>query len=213
MRRRRKKEEEQEDIHRWLISYADFITLMFTFFAALYALSSMDMQKIEKFSGSLRHAFKIIDEPIPLYDDRNKAIVEDIKKLITNVSGVSVKTDPRGVVVTFSDAILFSSGSAEIKKEAFDVLEKLSKTLNTVPGRIIIEGHTDNVPISGGKYSSNWELSTARAASVLHFFITKGVDPNRFAIAGYGEYRPVASNETEDGRAKNRRVELVIANQ
>lgn len=213
MRRRRKKEEEQEDIHRWLISYADFITLMFTFFAALYALSSMDMQKIEKFSGSLRHAFKIIDEPIPLYDNRNKAIVEDIKKLITNVSGVSVKTDPRGVVVTFSDAILFSSGSAEIKKEAFDVLEKLSKTLNTVPGRIIIEGHTDNVPISGGKYSSNWELSTARAASVLHFFITKGVDPNRFAIAGYGEYRPVASNETEDGRAKNRRVELVIANQ
>lgn len=213
MRRRQKKEEEQEDIHRWLISYADFITLMFTFFAALYALSSMDMQKIEKFSGSLRQAFKVIDEPIPLYEDRNKAVIEDIKKLITDVSGVSVRNDPRGVVVTFSDAVLFASGSAEIKQEAFDVLGKLSKTLNTVPGRIIIEGHTDNVPISGGKYSSNWELSTARAASVLHFFITKGVDPNRFAIAGYGEYRPVASNETEDGRAKNRRVELVIANQ
>lgn len=210
MRRRRKKEEEHENVERWLISYADFITLMFTFFAALYALSAMDMAKIERFSGSLKQAFKVIDEPIPLYEDRNKAVIEDIKKLITDVSGVSVKTDPRGVVVTFSDAVLFASGSADIKQEAFGVLEKLSKSLNTAPGRIIIEGHTDNVPISAGKYTSNWELSTARAASVLHFLITKGVDPNRFSIAGYAEYRPLASNETEDGRAKNRRVELVI---
>ncbi|MCL4537119.1 MAG: OmpA family protein [Nitrospirae bacterium] len=210
--RRRKKEEEHENVERWLISYADFITLMFTFFAALYALSTMDMAKIERFSGSLKQAFKVIDEPIPLYEDRNKAVIEDIKKLITDVSGVSVKSDPRGVVVTFSDAVLFASGSADIKQEAFGMLEKLSKSLSNAPGRITIEGHTDNIPTSGGKYASNWELSTSRAASVLHFFITKGVDPNRFSIAGYGEYRPLTGNDTEDGRAKNRRVELVIAN-
>jgi len=210
--RRRKKEEEHENVERWLISYADFITLMFTFFAALYALSTMDMAKIERFSGSLKQAFKVIDEPIPLYEDRNKAVIEDIKKLITDVSGVSVKSDPRGVVVTFSDAVLFASGSADIKQEAFGMLEKLSKSLSNAPGRITIEGHTDNIPTSGGKYASNWELSTSRAASVLHFFITKGVDPNRFSIAGYGEYRPLTGNDTEDGMAKNRRVELVIAN-
>lgn len=210
MRRRHKKEEEHENVERWLISYADFITLMFTFFAALYALSSMDKAKIEKFSGSLREVFKVIEEPIPLYEEKTKALMEDLRNSIKDVAGVSVKTDPRGVVVMFSDAVLFASGSAEIKQEALGVLEKLSKSLNTAPGRIIIEGHTDNVPISAGKYTSNWELSTARAASVLHFLITKGVDPNRFSIAGYAEYRPLASNETEDGRAKNRRVELVI---
>lgn len=213
MRRRRKKEEEHENVERWLISYADFITLMFTFFAALYALSSMDTAKIEKFSGSLKKAFQVIDEPIPLYEDRNKAVIEDLRKVITDVSGVSVKSDPRGVVVTFSDAVLFASGSGDIKQEAFGVLEKLSKTLNDAPGRITIEGHTDNIPVSGGKYASNWELSTARAASVLHFFIKQKLDPNKFSIAGYGEYRPLTSNDTEDGRAKNRRVELVIANQ
>jgi chemotaxis protein MotB len=211
LKRGRRKEEEQEDTHRWLISYADFITLMFTFFAALYALSTMDMAKIERFSGSLKQAFKVIDEPIPLYEDRNKAVVEDIKKLITDVSGMSVKSDLRGVVVTFSDAVLFASGSAELKQEVSDMLEKLSKVLNTAPGRITIEGHTDNVPISSGKYTSNWELSTARAGSVLHFFIAKGLDPNRFSIAGYAEYRALASNETEEGKAKNRRVELVIS--
>jgi chemotaxis protein MotB len=211
LKKRRKLHYERPSHERWLISYADFITLMFTFFAALYALSSVDKAKVESFSGSLRQAFKVMEEPIPLLEEKTKVLLQDISKNIQGVEGVSVKTDPRGVVVTFSDAVLFASGSAEVKKEAFDVLERLSKTLNTVPGRIIIEGHTDNVPLSGGKYTSNWELSTARAASVLHFFITKGVDPNRFAIAGYGEYRPMASNETEDGRAKNRRVELVIS--
>lgn len=210
MRKRRKTHYEGPSHERWLISYADFITLMFTFFAALYALSSIDKAKVESFSGSLKQAFKVIDEPIPLYEERTRTLVQDISKNIQGIEGITVKTDPRGVVVTFSDAVLFASGSSEIKQEAFDVLEKLSKSINKVPGRIIIEGHTDNVPISSGKYASNWELSTARAASVLHFFITKGADPNRFSIAGYGEYRPVASNETEDGRAKNRRVELVI---
>lgn len=211
MRRRHKKEEEHDNADRWLISYADFITLMFTFFVALYALSTLDKTKAEKFSGSLKQAFKIIEEPIPVNDRAEKALVRDIKKDIQGVEGITVKKEPRGVVITFSDAALFTSGSADIKHEAFNVLGKLVKVIYTVPGRIGIEGHTDNVPISSGKYASNWELSTARAASVLHFFITKGVDPNKFSIAGYGEYRPVASNDSEGGKAKNRRVEMVIS--
>ncbi|HEX8948993.1 MAG TPA: flagellar motor protein MotB [Dissulfurispiraceae bacterium] len=208
--RKRHKEEEHENIERWLISYADFITLMFTFFAALYALSSMDTAKMEKFSGSLKQSFKIIEQPIPLYDEKSKSIMEEVKKVIKNANGISVKSEPRGVVVTFSDSVLFASGAAEVKQEAVGVLESFSKLLMSTPGHITIEGHTDNVPLSGGKYSSNWELSTARAAGIVHFFISKGLDPNKFSIAGYAEYRPVASNDTEEGRGKNRRVEVVI---
>ncbi len=103
------------------------------------------------------------------------------------------------------------SGSADIKPEIHAVLEKVSKLLSTAPGRITIEGHTDNVPISSPKYSSNWELSTARAASMVHFFIEKGLDPTKFSIAGYAEFRPLESNATEEGRQKNRRVEVVIS--
>ena len=208
--RRRRGGHERPSHDRWLISYADFITLLFTFFAALYALSSADQAKMEKFSGSLKQVFKVIDEPIQIYEERTTALIEDIRRNIKDVPGASVKSEPRGVVVTFSDAMLFSSGSAEIKPEAFGVLEKLAGVLNSVPGRIMIEGHTDNVPLAKGKYPSNWELSTARAGSVLGFFINKNMGPDRFSIAGYAEFRPLAVNDTEEGKAKNRRVEILI---
>jgi chemotaxis protein MotB len=211
MRRRGKKEEEHENTERWLISYADFITLLFTFFAALYALSSMDKAKADKFTGSLRQAFKVIEQPIPIYEEKTASLIEDIKQNIKDAAGMSAKADMRGVVVTFSDSSLFASGSADIKSDTVETLAKLADTLKNSSGRIIIEGHTDNIPLSGGRYSSNWDLSTARAASVLNFFIAKGVDPNRFSIAGYAEYKPVADNATEEGRAKNRRVEMVIS--
>lgn len=214
MRKRRETHYERPSHERWMIAYADFITLLFAFFAALYALSlfEADKAKVEIFSGSLRQAFKIIDDPIVVYEDRTMALIEDIKENIKDIPGVSVRGEMRGVVVTFSDAALFPSGSAEIKRDATGMLNNLAVTLNAVPGRITIEGHTDNVPLSPGvRYASNWELSTARAASVLHFFISEGLDPNRFSIAGYAEHRPVANNETEEGRARNRRVELVIS--
>ncbi|MGO9014708.1 MAG: flagellar motor protein MotB [Dissulfurispiraceae bacterium] len=208
---RRRDEDEPENLDRWLISYADFITLMFTFFAALYALSSVDKAKMAEFSGSLNQTFKVIEKPIPQIDTQKSVLMEDIKKATGDLQGITVRNEPRGVVVTFSDSVLFASGSAELKPEIFAVLEKLSKLLSTVPGKIAIEGHTDNVPISSSKYSSNWELSTARAASMLHFFIEKGIDPANYSIAGYAEFRPLASNATEEGRQKNRRVEIVIA--
>jgi chemotaxis protein MotB len=211
MRRRQSGEEEHENLERWLVSYADFMTLMFTFFVALYALSSVDKTKMEQFSGSLNQSFKIIEKPIPLIDTKKSVLMEDIKKVTSDIAGVSVRNEPRGVVVTFSDAVLFGSGSADVKPEIHAVLEKISKLLLTAPGKVTIEGHTDNVPISSPKYASNWELSTARAASMLHFFIDKGLDPTKFAIAGYAEFRPLESNATEEGRQKNRRVEIVIS--
>jgi len=207
---RRRHEEEHENHERWLISYADFITLMFTFFVALYALSSVDVKKMEQFSGSLNETFKVIDKPIPLVDTQKSEFMENIKKVTANSKDISVRNEPRGVVVTFSDAVLFASGAADLKPEVYPVLGEISKLLSSNPGKFAIEGHTDNVPISGSKYASNWELSTARAASMLHFFIDKGLDPAKFSIAGYGEFRPLESNATEEGRQKNRRVEIVI---
>lgn len=210
MKGRHRRDEEHENHERWLISYADFITLMFTFFVALYALSSMDKGKIEKFSGSLRQTFKVIDEPIHVYEDKSKAVLEEMKRLAQGMQGVSVKGEPRGVVVTFADELLFASGSAELRPEAFSILEKIAVALPATAGHITIEGHTDNVPVAGGAHSSNWELSTSRAASLLHFLLARKLDPDKFTIAGYAEFRPIAGNDTEEGRARNRRVEMII---
>jgi chemotaxis protein MotB len=211
MRRQGRKNPEDENIHRWLISYSDFLTLLFTFFLALYSLSTMDLFKAEKFTGSLRKVFKVIDEPISFEEDRNKAVIEDLKQLLHDISGVNIKSDSRGIVITLPDAFLFDSGSANLKPESYEALSRISEKLKEIPGKVLIEGHTDNVPlVSTSIYKSNWELSAARASSVLHFMLQKGLSPDRFTIAGYGEYRPVASNDTPEGRAKNRRVELII---
>lgn len=202
---------EEDNTHRWLISYSDFLTLLFTFFVALFSLSTMDLWKAEKFTGSLRKAFKVIDEPIPFDEDRNRAVIEDLRKILHDISEITVKSDIRGIIINLPSSLLFDSGSATIKLEAQEALIRISKTLREIPGKILIEGHTDNVPIiQGSIYRSNWELSTARASSVLHFLVQQGLSPDRFSIAGYGEYKPIDSNDTSEGRAKNRRVELII---
>ncbi|NLI30123.1 MAG: OmpA family protein [Nitrospiraceae bacterium] len=211
IRRRRKDSDHPENLDRWLISYADFMTLMFTFFVALYALSSMDHTKLEKFSLSLRQVFKVIDDPIKLhYTKTEKSIAEELKAVLKNEDNIAVNNEQRGIVITFSDTALFTSGSADVRPEADGVLSRIADKLKTTPGRVFIEGHTDNVPISSGRFHSNWELSAARASSVLHALVGKGLDPHRFTISGYGEYRPLSSNETPEGRAQNRRVELVV---
>lgn len=208
--RKRNNNNEEENVHRWLISYSDFLTLLFTFFVALYALSSVDVTKAEKMTSSLRKVFKVIDEPVSFEEDRNKAIIEDLRKLLNDISGINIKSDARGIVITMPDSLLFSSGSAELKSESTDALTRIAEKLKELPGKVAIEGHTDNIPISSSIYKSNWELSAARASSVLHFLLQRGLSPDRFLIAGYGEYKPVATNDTDEGRAKNRRVELII---
>ncbi len=211
MRLRKNSPKEEDNTHRWLISYSDFLTLLFTFFVALFSLSTMDLWKAEKFTGSLRKAFKVIDEPIPFEEDRNKAVIEDLKKLLNDISGAEVKSDIRGIIINLPSSLLFDSGSAQLKQESIDVLKRITEYFRTFPNKILIEGHTDNIPLSSNAiYKSNWELSAARASSVLHFLIQMGLSPDRFTIAGYGEYRPIESNETAEGRAKNRRVELII---
>lgn len=125
---------------------------------------------------------------------------------------VKVEMAERGLVITFVAEILFNSGKSQLRSEASPLLDKVHKVLKeSVPGNSIgIEGHTDNVPIKVSGWKSNWELSTARALSVLHYLERKGVDPHRMSAIGYGEYRPVDTNDSSVGRQKNRRVEIVI---
>ena len=136
------------------------------------------------------------------------------KRLRTQIdeNNISVSMDDRGIVIVLSDEILFASGKAEVKDSANPILNKVAVIVNKeVPNKKIgVSGHTDNVPISQSKWKSNWELSTARATNVLHYLESKGVAPRRLSATGYGEYRSVASNATAQGRAKNRRVEIVI---
>ncbi|GAB6184267.1 OmpA/MotB family protein [Thermodesulfovibrio hydrogeniphilus] len=203
-------DDEQENHERWLISYSDFLTLLFTFFVALYALSVVDTKKAESFSESLRRVFKVIESPIMVEDEWSKTIIERLNKQLSGIKGIGIKSDARGLVITLQDYLLFDSGKAEIKPESIEALTKIAEELKTFKNRISIEGHTDNVPITSSQFKSNWELSTARAVSVLHFFLEQGLSPDRFTVTGYAEYKPVDTNETEEGRAKNRRVEIIL---
>ena len=136
-----------------------------------------------------------------------KQLAEEIKK-----KKLKVSVEKKGVVVTLLAEILFDPGKAQLKKESLCILDKVAQVLKRIPPsyRISIEGHTDNQPIRYSGWKSNWELSCHRALSVLHYLEKKGINPSRLSATGFGEYHPVASNETEEGRALNRRVEIVI---
>ncbi|MFZ5800200.1 MAG: OmpA/MotB family protein [Candidatus Omnitrophota bacterium] len=145
-------------------------------------------------------------------EQARRQLEERLKQEIADKQ-VKIQMLEKGLVITFIDEILFDSGKAKIKPEAHNSLDKVARVLQeTVPDLDVgIEGHTDNEPIKYSGWKSNWELSTARATSVLHYLVDKkGIAPNRVAAIGYGEYRPVTSNTTKEGRRQNRRVEIVI---
>lgn len=145
--------------------------------------------------------------------ERAQAELEDRLKREIEDQQVKVQMLERGLVITFVAEVLFDSGKDKLRTESLETLGKVSNVLNTTVRdlNVGVEGHTDNVPIKYSGWKSNWELSSARALSVVHYFIDEqGVDPRRLSAIGYGEYHPVASNETKEGRQKNRRVEIVI---
>jgi chemotaxis protein MotB len=144
--------------------------------------------------------------------DRLSQIRADLEEQLKGIKGVSLSMEDRGLVITFLDEILFDSGKAKIKSEAFPALEKVASVITEKASDLDIgvEGHTDNIPIKHSGWKSNWELSTARATSVLHYLVDQGVSPGRLAAIGYGEFRPVAANDSSENRRINRRVEIVI---
>lgn len=205
-------QEEQENIDRWLISYADFLTLLFTFFVALYALSTVDTKKVNEFSQSLNQAFRVIESPIKNVIIEKPEIFKFIESLKEKYKSADIeyKELPQGYMIRIQDKILFKSGQYELTDESKQILDELSTILKQIPNKISIEGHTDNIPISSEFIRSNWDLSALRALSVLYYLREKGISPERLTATAHGEYSPIADNDTEEGREKNRRIEIII---
>lgn len=239
MRRRSRHESENQD--RWLVSYADFITLLFAFFVVMYSISSVNEGKYKVLSDTLGGAFnqpqRVID-PIQFGDtmplslspidgqgehdgtgsETERDSLADITEAMQAAFGdlirageVEIRGNELWIEIELSSGLLFPSGDALPLDEAFHLTEKLGGILAPYHNPIHVEGFTDNVPISSRLYPTNWELSAARAATVVRMLANGGVDPERMAAVGYGEFRPVADNTTEAGRRANRRVVLLVS--
>jgi chemotaxis protein MotB len=256
---RRHKPAEHVNHERWLVSYADFITLLFAFFVVLYASSQVDKRKVGKLALSIQVAFQELgvfetsSTLIPLNDAEaipfsKIQIVENAertsdmtrfvqpmkgqlssspstpmkniqaeleKALAQEIKGHTVEVKPRkeGLVVSLREVGFYVSGSATLRPSSRSAMDRLAGVLQSRSESLRIEGHTDNVPIHNLHFESNWELSTARASDLIKVFVERyGFEPQRLSAAGYAEFRPVASNDTPEGRALNRRVDVVILN-
>lgn len=220
--------------NEWLQTYSDTVTLLLTFFILLYSFSSVNSTKLKQISVAMQSVLQgtsgdsIFDNSmgngnVPLVGDNEgtdvkQDLYDQVKKIITKnklESKVQIKKDPKGVNIELRDNVLFESAQADIKESSKGILDKLAGIIAGVPYNIVVEGHTDNVPINNYRYQSNWELSTDRAVNVVKYFIEeKKLTPARFTAAGYGEYKPLVPNNSDKNRAHNRRVNiLIVANE
>jgi chemotaxis protein MotB len=186
----------QSSSHLWLISYSDFMTILMIFFLAMYGYTYLAKAALLKIQNKPQN-----------YSEFTRKILEIQKKM---EGKIKVQEDTDKVVVQLSEKILFPSGQASLSNEAQMPLEELANSLKLIDGDVIVEGHTDNVPVKGSRFKSNWELSVARSFSVIRALTSKGVPPGRLAAWGFGENRPLIENTNEENRFKNRRIEVVI---
>jgi chemotaxis protein MotB len=255
---RKKKAAEHVNHERWLVSYADFITLLFAFFVVLFSSSQVDKRKVGKIAMAIQEAFQqmgifetansrvpmVTADPLPaeniqlIADGKGMsgrgAMASPFQKMMGSPNAPSdfgalqkqltralapeiqrhevvLKASREGLVVTLREIGFFDSGSAELRPTSEAAVQRIAQVLGAQPNNIRVEGHTDNVPIHNAHFASNWELSTARATEMIRLFITHYDFPaTRLSAAGYAEYHPVASNQSADGRAQNRRVDIVV---
>ena len=241
---RKKPDEEHGNHERWLVSYADFITLLFAFFVVMYALSSVNEGKYRILSESMATAFRnvqvvgdaapqpvAINPPIPLpkkpsgamkappdmakqkQRDTMRNVAKDILEVMAPLieqGKVRVIETSRGVTIEINDSILFAPGQALLQPPLIKAMSAIAEVLAPTEFPITIEGHTDNVPINTPQFPSNWELSAVRATTVLRLFADSGVAAERLTAIGYADTRPVEPNVLADGRARNRRVTILI---
>jgi len=212
-RRKRKIETENQHRERWLISYADLVTLLLALFIVMYAASNKEQAKIiaQSFAEQNTGGNGILPE----YNAVKSAQTELARKLNQNailMQKAKIRQTERGLIISLSEAGFFAPGDSVVSAEADNLIESLAETLRDNQANLRVEGHTDSTPISNVRYPSNWELSTARAASVLMRLAERGIQPERLSAAGYGGFQPIADNATADGRALNRRVDVVILN-
>lgn len=240
-RRERRKDVEHDNHERWLVSYADFITLLFAFFVVMYSLSSVNEGKYRVLSDSMVQAFRninlndsgqqVVVQPITMAPaqmapatpeqearrreaaQRMRSMAEEIRRVLSPLvrdGQVKVSEGAFGISVEINASLLFAPAEAVLGPDAAAALRSVGEVLAQASFPIMVEGHTDNRPIANSRFPSNWELSAVRAASVVRLFIETGVAPDRLTAAGYADQRPVALNSTEEGRARNRRVTILI---
>ncbi|BCA95853.1 flagellar motor protein MotD [Legionella antarctica] len=226
-RKRKNKSEEHVDNHRWVVSYADFITLLFAFFVVMYAISSVNVSKYRSLSEGMKSAFDKKDQNKAMVSTDNKVNGPGVKKtsgtyrdgldeLNESLSGLQngnfkINRQDGWIEMDMKAASLFDSGTADLTSEALIKLMQLAAKIKDVPFPIVIEGYTDDMPIGTPQFPSNWELSANRAASVARVLNSYGISTDRILVTGYGEQYPIADNLTEEGRGLNRRVNIVIA--
>ena len=249
----RKKQESHPNHERWLVSYADFITLLFAFFVVMFASSQTDKAKAQAVAESVQKALNgesfnsvvtaVLGGAIDLKGQGNAqmkgpgGVKREVKtadtkrelqvaELLPSLNILSkqlgdeiragklqISMGSRGLVISFTQAALFPSGEDEIAKDFYPGIEKIASAIKQVPNPVRLEGHTDSVPIHNSRFKSNWELSAARSIALLELFVHYGLPAERLSIAGYADTAPLESNDTEEGRQRNRRVDMVVLNE
>ncbi|NQU62929.1 MAG: flagellar motor protein MotB [SAR324 cluster bacterium] len=199
-----------EERVEWIYTYGDMVTLLLCFFVLLFAMSKTNEEKFKAVAASFRGGppaspYMFSGAPSPMDTIENTMKKSDISAEVTDIT-----VDDRGIAVSFSDTAMFAPGSAEPSKQGRDTVEKFARILYAVPNRVVIEGHTDNIPISSKAYPSNWELSAARAGSIARLLEEFGILSNRMEIAAYGMTRPRVSNDSPALRQMNRRIDILI---
>jgi len=246
---RRKGHDGAENHERWLVSYADFITLLFAFFVVMFASSQADKGKAAQVSESVKKALNSQNLPVAVaailggaVDNRgqgnaemkgpggDKKVTQTAPQMIELQSSMTVLTkeleteirsgtleitmEARGLTLSFRQAALFPSGGDEISTESYPAVAKVAEAIKKIPNPVRLEGHTDSVPIHNARFRSNWELSAARSVALLSLLTERfGVSNSHVSIAGYADTAPLADNDSDEGRSRNRRVDIVILNE
>lgn len=222
-------EMESGGMMRWLLTYADMLTLLFALFIILYAMASTDQVKYEALSQAFRQTFGALpgtshmlestggEVPgfaiVPGVGDSTGGggIPKKLRKHLASIEGVTISENERAITVTIkADGLLFVKGQSDLLEGVKKILDPLSIELRQNKMAVVVEGHTCDLPINSSRYPSNWELSTARAAIIVRYLMGKGVDPGTMAASGYGSSRPLAPNTSESNRKLNRRVDIII---
>jgi chemotaxis protein MotB len=205
----RKRKEEDEDITAfWLITYSDMVTLLLSFFLLMYSFSVLTEERQQQLVDELRTVAENkvrVEHARQDLEQAAREIAAQFKKEETFVENTETE-----VTVGLSSEVTFASGDDALSPAGRAALVKVGTILAKLPNTIRIEGHTDSVPVRGGRFSSNWHLSAARAQTVVRLLIANGVDARRMQVVGFGDVRPRAGNDTADGRAQNRRIEIKI---
>lgn len=221
----------------WLATYSDTVTLLLTFFVLMYSMATVDTEKMNKMSEAFQVVMKgqaadslleynLYNGNVPLIggetpveevvegDEVEPSMYFQVKKFVEEYDlseVVDIINSERGIVIQLRDNILFETSSSALRNDSKTILDKISTLIGSLPNNIFIEGHTDNRPINTSEFPSNWELSVDRAVNVVRYFVeARGLEANRFSAAGYGEFQPIAPNDTLENMAKNRRVNILI---